>query len=113
MLELKRELEALADQWHNYIGGGTMTNKEHAAQLRKIIAKHDFEIKEVAELVVADQKEETTYGSVKELFDANRDEDGVLKLVPFTGNVSQVVWVKDCTQTLTPSNPKSDCISDT
>jgi glutamine amidotransferase-like uncharacterized protein len=41
MIELKQELEALADQWHNYIGGGTMTNKEHAKQLRKIIAKFD------------------------------------------------------------------------
>jgi hypothetical protein len=41
MIELKQELEALADQWHNYIGGGTMTNKEHAAQLRKIIVKYD------------------------------------------------------------------------
>ncbi len=41
VIELRRELEALADQWHNYIGGGTMTNKEHAAQLRKIIRKYD------------------------------------------------------------------------
>src|SRR5438094_7367739 len=41
MIELKQELEALADQWHNYIGGGTMTNKEHAAQLRTIITKYD------------------------------------------------------------------------
>lgn len=41
MIELKQELEALADQWHNYIGGRTMTNKEHAAQLRKIIARYE------------------------------------------------------------------------
>jgi predicted metal-dependent hydrolase len=41
MIELKQELEALADKWHNYIGGGTMTNKEHAKQLRKLIAKYD------------------------------------------------------------------------
>jgi hypothetical protein len=45
MLELKQELEALADRWHNYIGGGTMTNKEHAARLREIIAKHDHDFK--------------------------------------------------------------------
>jgi hypothetical protein len=43
MIELKQELEALADQWHNYIGGGTMTNKEHAKKLREIVAKHDFD----------------------------------------------------------------------
>jgi hypothetical protein len=41
MIELKQELEALADEWHNYIGGGTMTNKEHAKKLREIIAKCD------------------------------------------------------------------------
>src|SRR6266480_2308751 len=51
MIELKRELEALADQWHNYIGGGTMTNKEHTAQLRKIIAKYDFSAVQSSELV--------------------------------------------------------------
>jgi hypothetical protein len=41
MIELKQELEALADHWYNYIGGGTMTNKEHAKQLREIIARYD------------------------------------------------------------------------
>ena len=40
MIGLKQELEALADQWHN-IGGGTMTNKQHAKQLREIIARYD------------------------------------------------------------------------
>jgi hypothetical protein len=46
MIELKRELETLVDQWHNYIGGGTMTNKEHATQLREIIARYDSEPQE-------------------------------------------------------------------
>ena len=50
MIELKQELEALADQWHNYIGGGTMTNKEHAKQLREIIAKYDFEERQTDEV---------------------------------------------------------------
>jgi hypothetical protein len=59
------------------------------------------------------QKEETTYESVKDLFDANRDEDGVLKLVPFTGTLSQVVWANDSIQTPTPNNSKSDHTSGT
>jgi hypothetical protein len=50
MIELKQELGALADQWHNYIGGGTMTNKEHAKQLREIIAKYDFEERQTDEV---------------------------------------------------------------
>jgi len=53
MIELKRELETLADQWHNYIGGGTTTNKERAAQLRRIIAKYDFEEQEVVDTAAA------------------------------------------------------------
>ena len=51
MIDLKQELEALADQWHNYIGDGTITSKEHAAQLRKIISKHDFSAAQSPELV--------------------------------------------------------------
>jgi hypothetical protein len=50
MIELKQELEALADQWHNCTGGGTMTNKEHAEQLRKIIAKYDFKERQTDEV---------------------------------------------------------------
>jgi hypothetical protein len=72
-----------------------------------------FEIKEAEEIVMEEQKEETTFESVKELFDANRDEDGVLRLVPFTGNLSQVIWANDCIQTQAPNNPKSDRTSDT
>ena len=49
MIELKQELEALAAQWHSYIGGGTMTNKEHAAQLRAIVAR--FEQRRQKELI--------------------------------------------------------------
>jgi len=59
------------------------------------------------------QKEETAYKNVKELFDANRDEQGVLQLVPFTGTLTQVVWAKDYIQTLTPNNPTFDRTSDT
>jgi hypothetical protein len=43
MIELKQELEALANQWHNGIDSGTMTNKEYAEQLRNIIVNYDFD----------------------------------------------------------------------
>jgi hypothetical protein len=41
MIELKQELEALASRWHNHIGSSTMTNIEHAAQLREIIVRYE------------------------------------------------------------------------